>query len=250
MKKHEYDQQTTQQERELAWKIKRSSRITASGIAKLMTGGRGAANEFGKVAMDYIDDIVFQIRENDLVGEIDAWQMQFGRDHEEDAVHWLRENFMEEIKHGASDFGSVLFMEVGDYFGSSPDGIVYSNDEPISWLEIKVPANKKKACNLTIEGVLPSDVVDEYKWQFIGHFIANPNLDYGWYVIYNAHNNEITGEPYNRGRVFLIERENLANEIEATEAKIARVYEFIKLCVAGLQKVENINAWWANTESE
>lgn len=245
MTKPEYDQQPTQQEIELAWKIKRSSRITASGIAKLMTGGRGKLEEFGKTAMDYIDDIVFQIRENDLVGETDAWQMQFGKDHEEDAVHWLRENFMEEIKHGANDFGSVLFMEVGDYFGSSPDGIVYSGDDAIAWLEIKNPANKKKACNLTLPSVRLTDVIDEYKWQFIGHFIACENLDYGWYVIFNAHTNEITGEPYNRGVRFILNRSDYEYEIEQTEAKIAKVYEFIKLCVAGLQKVENINAWWA-----
>ena len=161
MKKPEYDQTPTQADIELAWKIKRSSRITASGIAKLMTGGRGKSEEFGKTAMDYIDDIIFQIRENDLVGETDVWQMQFGKDHEEDAIHWLRENFMEEIKHGSTDFGSVLFMEVGDYFGSSPDAIAYSNDEPIAWVECKCPANKKKACNLTLPSVRKEDVIDE-----------------------------------------------------------------------------------------
>lgn len=247
MKKPEYDQTPTQADLELAWKIKRSTRITASGIAKLMTGGRGKAEEFGKTAMEYIDDIIFQIRENDLIGETDVWQMQWGKDHEEDAIHWLRENFMEEIKHGSTDFGSVLFMEVEDYFGSSPDAIAYSNGEPIAWVECKCPANKKKAANLTLPSVRKEDVIDEYRWQFIGHFISCENFDEGWYVIYNAHINEITGEPYNRGRRFIITREELSEEIESTEQKIARVYEFIKLCVAGLQKVENINVWWATT---
>ena len=243
MTKPEMDQQPTQRSIELEWKVKRSTRITASGIAKLMMSGT-KGNEFGKVAMNYIDDILFQIRENDLIGEVDVWQMQWGNDHEPDAVHWLRENFMEEIKHGTTDFDGILFMEIGDYFGDSPDGIVYSDDDPLAWLEVKCPANKKKACNLTRQEVKLADVIDEYKWQFIGHFIGNPNLDLGWYCIYNAHSNELTGEPYNRGRVFVLDREDLEPEIEATEKKIERVYEFIKLCVAGLQKVENINVWW------
>lgn len=59
MPKVEYDQKPTTADRELKWKIERSKRITASGLAKLNTPGRGKGELFGKTAVDYIDDIVF-----------------------------------------------------------------------------------------------------------------------------------------------------------------------------------------------
>jgi len=240
----EYDQLPTQRDRELEWKKRRATRITASGLKKLNTGGRGKNEVFGKTAIDYIDDIVFQIRENDLIDEVEAWQMDFGKDNEPLLFNWLRENFMEEIKCGATDFGDVLFMYIGEHFGDSPDGIAYQADEPIAWIEGKCPANKKKACNLTLPTTTLADVVDEYRDQFIGHFIGNPNVDLGWYVIYNAHTNELTGKPYNRGVRFILRREDFEPSITQMERKIEKVYEFIKLCVIGEYKPEDVNEWW------
>lgn len=245
----EYDQQPTMRDKELAWKQRRATRITSSGLEKLNTGGT-KGKEFGAVAIGYIDDIVFQIRENDLLDEVKAWQMDFGKDNEALAMNWIRENFMEEVKSGTTDFGDILFMCLGDHFGDSPDGLVYQDDEPIAWLEIKCPANKKKACNLTLPTVTLADVVDEYRWQFIGHFIGNPACDLGWYIIFNAHVNELTGKPYNRGVRFILKREDFEPSITQTERKIEKVYQFILECVAGKYKPEDINEWWANQKEE
>ena len=57
--KIEFDQTPTGKDRELKWMLERSTRITASGLAKLNTGGRSKAEIFGKTAIEYIDDIVF-----------------------------------------------------------------------------------------------------------------------------------------------------------------------------------------------
>jgi hypothetical protein len=246
MSKVEFDQQLSATDKELAWKKRRSTKITSSGLAKLNQGGRGKNEIFGKVAIDYIDDIVFQIREGDLVDHVDSWQMQFGRDNEPLAFEWLRDNFMEEYKCGATDFGDeILFICPSIAFGDSPDGIAYVNDEPWAWVEIKCCANKKKACNLTRPEVTLADVVEEYRDQFIGHFIANRELDYGLYVIYNGATNELTGKPYNRGRRFILHRKDFEPSITQTERKIEKIYEFILLCVKGEYKPEDINAWWA-----
>jgi hypothetical protein len=249
MSRIEVDQQPTQKDRELAWKQKRATRITSSNIAKLMTPGRGKGETFGKTAIDYIDDLVFQIRENDLIDQVDAWQMQFGRDNEPLAFEWLRDNFMEEYKCGATDFGDdILFLCPSIAFGDSPDGIAYVDDEPHAWVEVKNPANKKKACNLTLNSVKVEDVVDEYRWQFIGHFLGSCNLDYGHYIIYNSHINELTGKPYNRGRRFILHRKDFEPSISITEKKIEKIYEFILLCVKGDFKPEQVNEWWAITQ--
>ena len=53
----EYDQKPTTADRELKWKIERSKRITASGLAKLNTPGRSKGELFGKTAIDYIDEL-------------------------------------------------------------------------------------------------------------------------------------------------------------------------------------------------
>lgn len=246
--KIELDQKPTQAEKELKWKIERSTRITASGLAKLNTAGRGKGELFGKTAIDYIDDIVFQIRENDLIDEIDARATDFGKDNEQYAMAWLRENVMDEVKAASTDFGDdILFMRIGEHFGDSPDGIVYRNDEPIAWVEIKCPYNKKKAANLTLDSVTAVDVVEEYREQFISHFIGCPFADEGWYVIYNAHS-KVDGERYDRGRIFVFSRKDFEPSISLMEAKIEKAYRFILLCVAGEYKPEDINVWWVLNE--
>lgn len=244
MNKVEYDQKPTAQDRELKWKIERSTRITASGLAKLNTPGRGKGELFGKTAIDYIDDIVFQIREGDLIDEIDARATDWGKDNEVYAFAWLKENVMDEVKSATEDFGDdILFMKVGDHFGDSPDGLAYRDGEPFAWIEIKCPYNKKKAANLTLPTVTEADVVNEYREQFIGHFIGNPNVDEGWYVVYNAHIRE-NGTPYDRGRIFVFHRKDFEPSISLMEAKIEKAHRFVLLCVAGEYKPEDINSWW------
>lgn len=245
--KPEYDQAPTSQDKELKWKIERSTRITASALKKLNTPGRGKTPKmFGDTAIGYVDDIVFQIREGDLLPEVDAKQFDWGHDNEAYAIEWLRKDVMETVRSATEDFGDeILFMKIGDHFGDSVDGLVYSTEDsdPFAWLEVKNPYNKKKACNLTLPTVTEADVVNEYRDQFIGHFIGNPNVDEGWYLIYNAHI-KLDGTPYNRGRLFKFKREDFEPSISLMEKKIERVYEFILLCVDGKFKPEDINSWW------
>ena len=124
------DQQPTQLERELAWKIKRSKRITSSCISKLNKGGKGADKIFGLTAIAYINQIITQIKESDLMDETERgviWQMQFGRDHEEEAIHWIRENFMDEDKSGTTDFDDILLLTRSlthrSYLNEHPDAL-------------------------------------------------------------------------------------------------------------------------------
>ena len=243
------DQQPTANDKELAWLKKRSTRITASGLKKLNTGGT-KGRLFGDTAIGYIEDIIIQIQENDLIEaeeKAEVWQMRFGKDNEPLAINWLRENFMEEIKCGATDFGDILFLCPSESFGDSPDALVYENDE-VSWCEVKCPANKKKAIKLTKPEVTLADVVDEYRDQFIGHFLGLPNSDKGYYVIYNAHMNQFTGKPYNTGRRFILRREDFEPSITLMEAKIEKVYRFILECVDGKFNAQDINEWWVNQE--
>lgn len=245
----ETDQQPTAHDRELAWLKKRSSRITASNLKKLNTGGT-KGRLFGDTAIGYIEDIVMQIQEGDLIEaeeKATIWQMQFGKDNEPLALNWLRENFMEEVKSGTTDFDEILFLCPSEGFGDSPDTLIYENDE-VNWCEIKCPANKKKAIKLTKPEITLADVVDEYRDQFIGHFLGLPNSEKGYYVIYNAHINSFTGKPYNRGVRFILNRADFEPSITLMEAKIEKVYRFILECVAGKYTADQVNEWWGVNE--
>lgn len=248
----EYDQQSTARDRELAWKLERSKRITSSGLKKLNTSGT-KGRLFGDTAIGYIEDIVMQIQEDDLIEAEDkatVWQMQFGNDNEPLAFNWIRENFMETVKCGTTDFSDILFIRKNQSFGDSPDGLVYDSDDyPTAWVEVKCMANKKKAIKNTRSTTLLSDVVDEYRDQIIGHFIANENVDQGWLVLYNAHI-RANGKPYNTGLRFVINRSDFEPSITLTEKKIERVYQFILECVAGKYKPEDVNEWWNLTTPE
>ena len=105
-------------------------------------------------------------------------------------------------------------------------------------------ANKKKAIKNTKPTTLLSDVIDEYRDQIIGHFIADDSIDQGWLVLYNAHL-RADGKPYNTGRRFILHRKDFEPSISQTESKIEKVYQFILLCVKGEYKPEQINEWWA-----
>jgi hypothetical protein len=242
----EYDQQPTQRDKELAWKLERSKRITSSGLKKLNTPGT-KGRIFGDTAIGYIEDIVMQIQEDDLIEAEDkatVWQFQFGHDNEPLAFNWIRENFMEDVKCGTTDFSEILFLRKDECFGDSPDGLVYDADEyPIAWVESKCMSNKKKAIKNTRSTTLLSDVVDEYRDQIIGHFIGNPNVDQGWLVLYNAHV-RANGIPYNTGIRFIVNRADFEPSITQTERKIEKVYQFILECVAGKYKPEDVNEWW------
>lgn len=236
---------------EQKWLIDRSSRITSSNIVKLfMKGTKKAA--FGKVAIAYIDDIIFQIRRGDLVDQVDAWQMNFGKENEPLAIEWLKDNCgMDEIIHAISEDGVITFKKaLGECFGDSPDYFVKNSDGVIYAVgEIKCPANKKKACN-AIDKWTREGCVNEYRHQFVGHFIGSPEVNELHYTVYNAHANKITGKYYNEGVTFIYTRKEFEGLIDQAEYRIPRVYEFIKLCLEGHQEVEEINDWWKFKEYE
>lgn len=237
---------------EQKWMIDRSSRITASNIAKIFMKGKGKANVFGKTAISYIGDLLFQIRRNDLIDPVDVYQMNFGKENEPLAIDWLQENSgMDEVIHAVNEAGEVTFKKaLGDSFGDSPDYFVKNSDGVIYAVgEIKCPANKRKACDAIDEWTRES-CVNEYRHQFAGHFIGSPEVKELHYTVYNAHKNAITGEYYNEGVTFIYTRKEFQGLIDQAEYRIPRVHEFIKLCLAGHQKKEDINAWWAFKEYE
>jgi hypothetical protein len=235
-------------ERELEWLIDRSTRITSSNIHKLKMKGRGV--RFGKVAIGYIAELVFQIKRGDLIDSKDAWQLRFGKDNEPLAIRWLRARCgMDSIKSGTNDGDKILFRkELGEAFGDSTDYDVH-NFEGIHYAigEIKIPANKVKACD-AIDNWTRESCVGEYCDQFSGHFIAAPWISELHYTVYNAHRNKLTGKYYDEGVTFIYTRDEFQGLIDENKYLIPRVHEFVLLCVKRLYVPEDINKWWAEKE--
>lgn len=244
--------------REVEWKKKRASRITSSNIAKLFQGGRKKTDTFGKGAIDYIKEIVFQIKENDLAPNQYAKQMEFGKENEPLAIEWLskRLDFGQDLVSGTNDKDDIVFREwAGKACGDSPDGDVYNIDRThAAVVEIKCPYDKVKACSLTSKNTegnpiySKAEVLNEYNFQFAGHLAAAPEANELWYVIYNAHQNEITGDFYDRGVLYRYSRVELQPLIERIEYRLPKVHDFILKCVAGEYRPEEINSYWVSND--
>ena len=232
-------------EREIKWFTERASRFTSSSVLKLFAKGKGKV-KFGKTAIDYIDDIVYQIESGNLIDEIKAYALQWGNDNEPNAISWLQDNYagMYEVKSCTYDFDEIVFRKaLGDAFGDSLDGLVYDGDKEIAWVEIKCPVNSKKAWQLTNKPYTKADVVDEYKYQLACHFIGSPHLDKGWYVVYDGHEDK-DGVSRDKAKVWEFERHEFTGLIKEIEARIEMCYKFVLLCVKGIYKPEEINEWW------
>lgn len=234
------------EERELEWLKKRVTHITASEVAKCFAKGKGVT--FGKVAITYIEEKVMQIQENDLVEEVNAFILQFGKDNEPLAIEALRNDAgMNEIVSGTNDSGEILFRTWGNNTGGdSPDYLVLNSEgKEIAVGEIKCPANKVKACRLTREGICTkADLVDEYKYQFATHLIASPHVNELHYTIYNGHVNELSGIPYDRYITHVYYRNEFEGLIKEIKERIPKVHKFIMLCVEGKYQPKDINTWW------
>lgn len=237
-------------DREIQWLRKRSYCITASEVAKCFAKGKGKVL-FGKGVETYISEKAMQIREGDLVEEINAYSLDWGKENEIYAIEWLKENSgMLRIVSGTNDDNDIAFATYANgKGGDSTDYFAYDGDELFAVGEIKAPSNKTKACNLTYpDYVTKAEVVDEYNYQFATHLIAYPKAKELHYCIYNGHENRITGAIYDRAVVFKYKREEFSGLIKQIEYRVPKIHDFIILCAKLEKKPSQINEWWEEME--
>jgi len=233
--------------REEIWKRKRCGRITSSSLKDLMTGGRGKNGaKYGDTAIKYLYEIKRERRTGKPTRQDNGIRnFIFGHENEPMAIAWLRENSMYTIKSCSEDFDEILFVVPFDGFGDSPDFYVYDSEGNIIAVgEIKCPASEAKFEEMI--DLIKSDVVDEYKEQFTGHFIAHPDVPELWYLVYDGtdeYDEYDDRDPLDpsRGLLFTYKRSEFAGLIEEATATIKEADSYVDRCLETGLKVRDIN---------
>lgn len=124
-----------------AWDKIRLGRFTGSGIGKLFTDPRSAADKaagnLSQTAITYIEEKAMEIITGEAQGEFSSRSTDWGNEWEEHALQVLAD------KIGSLEDKTVLkprFVEYGTYSGASPDAYMQYNGERVG-VEMKCPFN-------------------------------------------------------------------------------------------------------------
>lgn len=201
------------EQKEFEWKEKRRGLITASVLPDLMKAGKGTP--FGKAAIDAMFAIRYERRTGLIRENGSAKAFEWGHDNEPLAVEWLRNQLMNTIESCSTDFEDIVFNEPFEGFGDSPDAYVYDATEcnVSALVEVKCPISQGKIESLQL--LKEIDEKDEYYYQFIGHFLGQPDVNLLYYVIYDGYTNT--------GRLLEMNRADHASNIQ-------KAYDRVRLC--------------------
>ena len=206
-------------EREIRWHQSRCGKCTSSKNADLLTASSKTV-AWGKTAIKYLYAKRKELRTGIPAHQDDNKNFRAGRESEPMAIEWLRANTMYDIKHCSEDFDEIRVTSGGvDDYLDSLDFI--ADDKFIG--EIKCIQSDEKFEYMTL--CTKADVVDEYKEQFAGHFLGNPDYDKLLYLVYRAQEDEdeldnIDPLHPSRGRVFEYSREEFEGLMEEIKERV------------------------------
>lgn len=219
------------------WIKKRIGYISASHLADLMTKGKG--KEWGQTAISYLYKVEMERYLNEPSAHRDAPALRFGRENEQYAVEWLRENIDDRIRYYETDFDEKPFITV-DWakYGATPDtDIPNENGEPVEIFEIKTtysdgaiytyfsptkPYEKKRV-----------EALKEHKEQIAGQFLACPTCQTINILKYNPQRDDEWDirsplDP-SRGIIFSFTREEFGTYLEEVKERIIKADEYLNM---------------------
>ena len=217
------------------WIEKRIGYISASHLADLMTKGKG--KEWGQSAISYLHKVEMERYLNEPSAHRDAPALRFGRENEQYAVEWLRENVSDKIRYYETDFDEKPFITV-DWakFGVTPDTDIPDEfGNPIEIFEIKTtysdgaiytyfspskPYEKKKA-----------EALKEHRDQIAGQFLACPTCQTINILKYNPQRDDEwdlrSPIDLSRGILFSWTREEFGDYLEQVKQRIIKADEYL-----------------------
>lgn len=136
------------------WFRKRCGKLTCSHFDDLMKAGK--KEEFSQTALTYLRRVAAERMDSAYYGGGSA-STAFGIENESVAVEALRERF----PHWNIDYDSKRFVELSEWIGGSPDGLI--DDD--ACLEIKCPFDPGVHLQNAVSQIVPAD----YYWQCVGH---------------------------------------------------------------------------------
>ena len=151
------------------WLKKRSGRLTCSRFGELIGEGRKKDQQFTEAGMSYL-----RLKVAERLGSwhtISAASMQWGTDNESAAIRCY------ETRTGmAVDSEPFQFIEVDEWIGGTPDGLVGTD----GCVEVKCPYDPQVHINTALTRTVPS----KYVWQVWGHLLV-PGRDWCDFVSYD-----------------------------------------------------------------
>jgi hypothetical protein len=155
-------EQSDQLQRTEKWHNDRKGLVTGSRTSDLMKCDRSASKKpwgraektiaLGQAALDYIFEKVMERKYNKIIQTPDSFSMKYGRA----AEHVIKEMIGKEIE----EQGFVPVPGYEKYIGSSPDGLIKSEEKA---LEIKAVTNWSE---LRKKGIAEVNEKHDYFWQF------------------------------------------------------------------------------------
>ena len=226
-------------EREKRWHQIRCGKCTSSKNSDLLTRASKTAY-WGKTATKYLYAKRKELRTGIPAHQDDNKNFRDGRRDEPMAIEWLRANTMYDIKHCSVDFDEIRVTSGGidDYL----DSLDFIADDTFIG-EIKCIQSDEKFEYMTL--CTKADVVDEYKEQFAGHFLGNPEYDKLLYLVYRAQEDEDEMDILNpldksRGIIFEYHRSEFECLIEEIKERVKIGMAAVRESLETGEKLEDI----------
>lgn len=142
------------------WLLERIGKFTASEFYRLVTYQKKSELPAGAItyATEKVVDLLTEFFDDDFI----SWDMQWGMDHELDAVTEFEKRTGLKITHTGKD---QEFIQIGQYIGGTPDGLIGKN----SGAEIKCPKSTTHFKYLNINNQVDlKENCPNYYWQIQG----------------------------------------------------------------------------------
>lgn len=236
--------------KEADWLLRRAGYISASMIDALMTPGRRKDQEWGQTVITYLYRLQYERAMGFPFITPDARPMRFGRENEEYAIEWIRENGYDNVINCTTDLEERLFRKHDKVmYGASPDAIVGTADNVTHIFEIKSVYSEKETC-WVFSPTVPYEakvehILSEHGKQIAGLFLAFPECDMVTLVKYNPPRDD---NPFDtkgilhpsRGIAFPFERDSLIDVIEFAWEKILYADALLNSGI-DIDEINNIN---------
>lgn len=217
------------------WIQKRIGYISASHLSDLMSKGKG--KPWGQTAISYLYKVEMERYLKEPSVHRDAPALRFGRENEQYAVSWIKENINENIRYYETDFEEKPFITV-DWarFGATPDvDVSDENGNPIEIIEIKTtysdssiytyfspskPYEKKRI-----------EALKEHRDQMVGQLLACPTCNKISILKYCPQRDDEwdirSPIDISRGIIFTFTREEFGAYIDEVKQRIIQADEYL-----------------------
>ena len=228
------------QTKEERWLKKRLGVITASELKRLLS----KSGKFTQTNISYLYEKQYERLCKEMLPKVDTYEMIVGKENEQYAVAWLRENYPDMVFHHCSeDYEDIMFVGAENGLGISPDVIVGDNEGIVEIKCVVSRANISIYFNPAIPYAKKKQIaLEEHKEQLAGQLSGFPNLNEISLLKYRPQldNNDWDMKSVvdkSRGELFIFTREELQDLID----EINRVVPIANAFISSNKDVGEIN---------